>query len=255
MSSTYPQSPRGPVPLSSLLRALRSPRWNCLETPPSGRSRAPQNWLYQRGGAFPLPTSPIALSASKNNPKQKCLVWRKSGSNKGFLHFCPCLSFILTGSCLGSPHPNLTSLETASALGTRLERETVPRHGVSPRGCSGMRQGSDSGYSRGGSIGMGCKMLARLPPRMGVEPHLWGVTRSSPALTNPQERGRASRAESKLDVCAKGWSETSSNMTVCSHTRGGGTESFPRGSCALCGSIPNRLAAGESRTAPPWHRR
>lgn len=166
----------------------------------------------------------------------------------------PLPQFHFDRELFGVPTPNLASLETASALRTRLERETVPRHGVSPRRCSGMRQGSDSGYSRGGSIGMGCKMLARLPPRMGVEPHLWGVTGRTPALTNPQERGRASRAESKLDVCAKGWSETSSNMTVCSHTWGGGTESFPRGSCARCGSIPNRLAAGESRTAPPWHR-
>lgn len=97
---------------------------------------------------------------------------------------------------------------------------------------------------------MGCKALARLTPRMGVEPHLWGVTGSTPTLTDPHERGRASRAESKLDVwvarLCKGLEQDELEHAGVQPCAGRGAGEHPEGE-AVGGVDPSQTASLQGR--------
>ena len=200
-----PRACWGPVPLSSLLEAPAEPSLmaaliGSLEvpgdsSPPAGAKHPRTGWSGGRSVLFclPLRSGFVPPSASKNSPTEKCLVRRKPGSNKGFFPFCPWLGFILAGGWCGVPPPRLGRLRTGVCPGDRPGEGTRPSARSIAETTRKDAPGSVTSVTAGTHAG--CKAPARLPPRLWAARWVcWGVTGSTPILTDPR-RGRQAEAE------------------------------------------------------------
>lgn len=192
---------------------------------------------------LPLRSDFVALSAPTNSPKEKHLVWRKPGSNKGFYHFCPWLGFILAGGGLGSPPPQLGWL----------------RNGVHPRDAPGegncplarsipelMLEDTPGLGTRGEEAPTeDAKRLEGSPQGGGQHLIFAGVPLGAPPSSPTLGGGGvgASRAESKLDFGGRGDAKMSWSMTLCGK-RGPGEASRGKGKLWVVWLHPKCLAAG-----------
>lgn len=189
MSSMQPHGAcGGPVPLSSLLKALRSPLWwppslTSLEVPgdtsPLAGAEHPKTARSQGKELFRLllRSHLVAPSASKSKPKEKRLVQRKPRSNKGFFHFWPWLSFIFAGGGLGSLAEKWR-LPSGRAWGGKLPLG-AEHHGASRADAQGCARLGKPGYPQGRGIHSGCQGCGQHLVLAGVSP---GAPPSSPTL-------------------------------------------------------------------------
>lgn len=204
---------------------------------------------------FPLRSRPVAPSASKSNPKEKRLVWRKPGSNKGFFHFLPLAGFRFWqegGS--GSPPPQRGRLRNGG------RPRDAPGEGDGPpaRGTAGAPGGTLNPRTGREEHPCGMQSAGRAHPKdAGTTSSLPG-SHSTPILTDPRGGVGASRGDSWLrwgGLC-KGLEhhEAEHDSAAVCGAAGPGEASWGAGGAVggvAPSQIPNGLAAGASSVTQP----